>query len=134
MRYLLDTDTCIYWLKGNEDIEEKALKVGLSKIFISFVTLSELYYGAYKSKKVEQNLANIGILKNKLSLMDSNESRCEIFGKLKSTLEKDGKIIDDADLLIAACASDDSATLVTNNERHSKRIKGLKLENWVLKP
>ncbi len=67
MNYLLDTDTCIYWLKGNEDIEEKALKVGLSKISISFVTLSELYYGAYKFRRVEQNLANIGILKSKRS-------------------------------------------------------------------
>ncbi len=134
MNYLLDTDTCIYWLKGNEDIEERALKVGLSKIFISFVTLSELYYGAYKSKRVEQNLANIGILKNKLSLMNSNESISDIFGKIKATLEKDGKIIDDADLFIAACALNDNATLVTNNEKHFKKIKGLKVENWVLKP
>lgn len=134
MNYLLDTDTCIYWLKGNEDIEKKALKVGLSKIFISFVTLSELYYGAYKSKQVEHNFANTNILKKKLRLMDSNESICGIFGKLKAVLEKDGKIIDDADLFIAACALDYKATLVTNNERHFKRIKGLKLENWVLKP
>ena len=133
MNYLLDTDTCIYWLKGNEDIEEKALKVGLSKISISFVTLSELYYGAYKSRRVEQNLANIGILKSKLSLMDSNASICDVFGKLKAMLEKDGKIIDDADLFIAACALDINATLVTNNEKHFKRIKGLKVQNWALK-
>lgn len=133
MNYLLDTDTCIYWLKGNEDIEEKALKVGLSKISISFVTLSELYYGAYKSRRVEQNLANIGILKSKLSLMDSNASICNAFGKLKALLEKDGKIIDDADLFIAACALDINAILVTNNEKHFKRIKGLKVQNWILK-
>ncbi len=133
MNYLLDTDTCIYWLKGNEDIEERALKVGLPEIFISFITLSELYYGAYKSKKVEQNLANIGILKSKLSLMDSNASICDVFGKLKAMLEKDGKIIDDADLFIAACALDTNATLVTNNEKHFERIKGLKVQNWVSK-
>jgi len=133
VNYLLDTDTCIYWLKGNEDIEERALKVGLPEIFISFITLSELYYGAYKSKKVEQNLANIGILKSKLSLMDSNASICDVFGKLKAMLEKDGKIIDDADLFIAACALDTNATLVTNNEKHFERIKGLKVQNWVSK-
>lgn len=133
MNYLLDTNTCIYWLKGNEDIEEKAWKVGLSKISISFVTLSELYYGAYKSRRVEQNLANIGILKSKLSLMDSNASICDVFGKLKAMLEKDGEIIDDADLFIAACAVDINATLVTNNEKHFKRIKELKVQNWILK-
>ena len=131
MNYLLDTDTCIYWLKGDENIENKVLKAGLSKIFISFVTLSELYYGAYKSGKVEQNLDNIGILKNKLNLLDSNASICDVFGKLKAMLEKDGKIIDDADLFIAACALNDKTTLVTNNEKHFKRIKGLKVENWV---
>ena len=109
------------------------MKVGLSKISISFVTLSELYYGAYKSRRVEQNLANIGILKSKLSLMDSNASICDVFGKLKAMLEKDGKIIDDADLFIAACALDINATLVTNNEKHFKRIKGLKVQNWALK-
>ncbi len=86
MNYLLDTDTCIYWLKGNENIENKVLKAGISKIFISFVTLSELYYGTYKSMKVEQNLKNIGILKNKLNLMDSNSSICDVFGKLKAML------------------------------------------------
>ena len=133
MNYLLDTDTCIYWLKGNEDIEEKVLKIGIPKIYISFVTLSELYYGAYKSRRVEQNLANIGILKSKLHLMDSNVSVCDFFGRLKAMLEKNGEIIDDADLLIAACALDINATLVTNNEKHFKRIKELKVQNWILK-
>ncbi|MBI4746152.1 MAG: hypothetical protein HY786_06360 [Deltaproteobacteria bacterium] len=47
-------------------------------------------------------------------------------------LEKDGKIIDDADLFIAACALDDNVTLVTNNEKHFKRVEGLKIENWLL--
>lgn len=88
MKYLLDTDTCIYWLKGNEDIEKKALKVGLARIFISFITLSELYYGAYKSRKVEQNLANISALKDKLNIVESNVSKCEVFGNLKAILEK----------------------------------------------
>ena len=48
-------------------------------------------------------------------------------------LEKDGEIIDDADLFIAACAVDINATLVTNNEKHFKRIKELKVQNWILK-
>ena len=54
-----------------------------------------------------------------------------MFGKLKADLEKDGKIIDDADLFIAACALANDAVLVTNNEKHFKRIKGLKLANWL---
>jgi predicted nucleic acid-binding protein len=121
----------VYWLKGNENIEQRALAVGLDEIAISFITLSELYYGAYKSQRVKENLAAVRIIWNKLGFIDSNEDICEAFGKLKAELEKEGKIIDDADLFIAACALIDNLTLVTNNERHFKRIKGLKIENWL---
>ncbi|HKZ57567.1 MAG TPA: PIN domain-containing protein [Thermodesulfovibrionales bacterium] len=49
MNYLLDTDICVYWLKGSEKIEQRVLDVGLDDVAISFITMSELYYGAYKS-------------------------------------------------------------------------------------
>ncbi len=98
---------------------------------ISFVNLSELFYGAYKSKKQNENLSAIQILVEKLGFIDSNEEVCERFGKLKAQLESDGNILDDADLFIAACALVNQLTLITNNERHFSRIKGLKLENWV---
>jgi len=49
MTYLLDTNICVYWIKGNIDIEKKALDIGLDNIYTSFLTLSELYYGAHKS-------------------------------------------------------------------------------------
>jgi tRNA(fMet)-specific endonuclease VapC len=70
MSYLLDTDTCIFWLKGNKKIEKKALKVGLDRLYISFVTLSELYYGAYKSQKIKENLSGIKALESKLRRID----------------------------------------------------------------
>jgi predicted nucleic acid-binding protein len=131
MKFLLDTNICVYWLKGDKNIEQKALAVGIHTIAISFINLSELYYGAYKSQKVKKNLAAIKILKNKLELIEYNEEICETFGELKASLEKNGKIIDDADLFIAACAIVNDIILVTNNEKHFKRLKGLKLENWI---
>ncbi len=130
MSYLLDTDTCIFWLKGNKRIEKKALKVGLDRLFISFVTLSELYYGAYKSQKIKENLAGIKTLEGKLRRIDSDQGTCETFGKLKATLVSQGKVINDTDLFIAAGALGNDVVLVTNNEKHFKRIKGLKVENW----
>ncbi len=131
MSYLLDTDTCIFWLKGNRKIEKKALTVGLDRLYISFVTLSELYYGAYKSQKLKGNLAGIKTLEGKLRRIDSDQGTCETFGKLKAVLVSQGKIINDADLFIAAGALENSIVLVTNNEKHFRRIKGLKIENWV---
>ena len=53
MSYLINTDICVYWLKGNENIKRKALAVRLDNIYISFIALSELYYGAYKSQRIE---------------------------------------------------------------------------------
>lgn len=131
MSYLLDTDICVYWLKGNENIEAKALDVGLDSLAISFVTLSELYFGAYKSQKVKQNILNVEKLKNKLNVVESSNMVSKTFGKIKGSLVKEGKVIDDADIFIAACALVEGTILVTNNEKHFKRIKGLKLENWL---
>jgi len=131
MSYLLDTNICIYWLKGNQVIEQQAIKNGLENLFISFITLSELYYGAFRSKRVLENLASIYFLKNKLKVIESNEKICETFGKIKANLVNSGKIIDDADIFIASCALNINATLVTNNEKHFVEIEDLKIVNWI---
>ena len=131
MNFLLDTNICVYWLKGDKNIEGKAISVGIDNMWISFVNLSELFYGAYKSEKQNENLSAIQTMMEKVVIIDSSEEICERFGKLKAQLEREGNIIDDADLFIAACALVNEVTLVTNNEKHFSRIKGLKLENWV---
>ena len=131
MNYLLDTDICVYWLIGSKKIEQRVLAVGLDDIAISFITMSELYYGAYKSQRSKENLAAVRKLSKKLGIFESSDAISETFGKLKAALEREGNVIDDADLFIAASAIANDSTLVTNNERHFKRIKGLKLENWI---
>lgn len=131
MKYLLDTNICVYWLKGNEHIEQKILSVGLDNVALSFLNVSELYYGAYKSQRVDANLTLIRQLTDQLNVIESDEAISEMFGEMKATLEKAGTIIDDADLFIAACAKVHGLTLVTNNVKHFRRIKGLRLENWV---
>ena len=130
MKYILDTNICIYWLKGNSQIETRAMFAGFNTISISFITLSELYYGAYKSQRVNENLGVIKTLEQKLTVIESDALICAAFGKIKSSLENQGKTIDDADIFIAACAVATETTLVTNNEKHFKRIKKLSIENW----
>ncbi len=131
MKYILDTDICIYWLKGNEHIEHKILSGGIDNIFGSFITVSEQYYGAYKSERVDENLTMMRKLTDRINVIESDDAISEAFGKLKASLENDGLIIDDADMLIAACALVHRLTMVTNNTKHFKRIKGLKLDNWM---
>jgi tRNA(fMet)-specific endonuclease VapC len=130
MNYVFDTDIIIYWLKGNKQIENRVLEEGIEKISISFVTLSELFYGAYKSQRKKENIANVKMLIQKIECVETNPDICNIYGKLKAVLEKEGKIIDDADLFIAATALDKNMVLVTNNTKHFNRINGLRLENW----
>ena len=131
MSYLLDTNIIVYWLKGNERIENKALSIGLDNLAISFINLSELYYGAYKSERLNENLAAIQKIMEEIDIIDSSDEVCRLFGELKAQLGKDGNIIDDADLFIAACAIEHELTLVSNNEKHFQRINNLKLENWI---
>lgn len=56
MKYLLDTDICIYWLKGKTTVRAKINQVDWSEIAICVITASELYFGAYNSSKIKQNL------------------------------------------------------------------------------
>ncbi len=130
MNYLLDTNICVYWMKGDRSIEQRALEIGLETISVSFITISELYYGAYKSRRINENMAAVEKLENKLGIIDSNEEICKNFGKLKVELEKEGKIIDDADVFIASCSLTKDLILVTNNEKHFRRFESLKIENW----
>ena len=132
--YLLDTDTVIYTLKGNAAVEENLRLHYSSPMYLSVITLMELYYGAYKSQKVTSNLAKIKILENSMAILSLDREVTEIFGMQKSDLEKNGVPLDDFDLAIASTALAYNLILVTNNVRHFKRIDGLKIENWTEAP
>lgn len=131
MKYLLDTNIIAYWLNGNKKIETKICDIGIDTICISFITLCELYYGAFKSEKKEENIKNIETLLSKVPVIHSNDKIAMKFGELKAKCVKTGKIIDGADLLLASFAIESKLTFVTNNLRHFKEIEGLALENWV---
>ena len=129
-KFILDTDICIYWLKGNRNIEKSIIRNGLENVFITVITECELFYGAFKSVKKEKNVAVVTELKKKIRTLHTREGISYNYGKIKSDLELKGKVLDDADLLIASIALANNATLVTNNTEHFKRIPALKIENW----
>jgi predicted nucleic acid-binding protein len=129
-KIILDTDTCIYWLKGNENIERSIIRHGLGNVFITVITECELFYGAYKSIKKDKNLAVIEELRTRIKTLHTVTGVPSLYGKIKAELESKGQTLDDADLLISSIALLNNATLVTNNIEHFKRINGLKIENW----
>jgi predicted nucleic acid-binding protein len=128
--YLLDTDTIIYSLKGHEAVQKNLSTHIDDPMSLSVISLMELYCGAYKSQKVTSNLSKIRILEKTFEIIPAGTESAEIFGILKTDLEKSGNPLDDFDLIIAACAMTYNLTLVTNNYRRFERIDGLKLANW----
>jgi len=131
-RYLLDTDIIIYWLKNKyPQINNKIEEAGDSRIFISSITVAELYYGAYHSSKPKENYQLINELVTEINVLNFDAEAGEQFGKIKTDLKRTGKIINDSDLFIAASAICRDMILITNNEKHFQRIENLKIQNWT---
>lgn len=128
--YLLDTNIIIYSLKGNQTVQENLQMRRNDSLCISVISLMELYYGAYKSQRVESNLAKVKTIEKTLKVIQAGEEIVELFGMLKAQLEAKGQSVDDFDLVIASTALAHNLILVTNNIRHFQKIEGLKLENW----
>jgi len=132
LKFLLDTDTCVYLLNGNLSLKKKVEEVGVFSLAISNSVLAELYFGAYNSKKAEDNLKRINFFKMNLSILSDSEESALRFGKIKADLRSKGKIIEDFDILIASVAIVNSCILITNNTDHFKRIDDLLIENWLI--
>ncbi|MFQ6758859.1 MAG: type II toxin-antitoxin system VapC family toxin [Deltaproteobacteria bacterium] len=129
--FLLDTDTVIYSLKGQGGVAEN-LRIHVHEpLYLSTITMMELYYGAYKSQNVDANLAKLKTIESAFPLLPPGPETVEAFGKMKATLEVQGLRLADLDLIIAATALARNLTLVSNNQKHFRRIPGLKLVNWA---
>ncbi len=131
MRYLLDTNSCIYLLNGNESLKRKVKEVGVYSLAVTNSVLAELYFGAYNSKKVEENLKRIELFKKNLTILSDSEESAKQFGKIKANLKSKGKIIEDFDILIASIAFINNCVLITNNVEHFNRIDDLQIQNWL---
>lgn len=131
MKYLLDTDSCVYLLNGNEYLKKKVRDIGVYSLAITNSVLAELYFGAYNSKKIEENLKRIELFKNSLTVLSDSEESAKQFGKIKAKLKSKGKIIEDFDILIASIAIVNHCLLVTNNTEHFERIDNLQVQNWL---
>ncbi|MEH2182716.1 type II toxin-antitoxin system VapC family toxin [Nostoc sp.] len=131
MTYLLDTDTCIYWIKDINSVRTKVREIGWEQICICSITVAELYFGAYNSQRVVENLNRAEEFIQNLPVVPLTDPALKKYGELKAELRKIGQTIAEFDLLIASVALADNYTLVTNNTRHYSRISNLQLENWI---
>lgn len=131
MKFLLDTDTCIYYLKGVQPVASRMLVASAGDVAICRITQMELFFGAYHSALVEHNLKRVRMFSRSVVVLDLDEKASETFGRIKSALRRKGVGVSDFDLAIAATALTWHLVMVTNNVRHFEPIPGLKVENWT---
>lgn len=131
MTYLLDTDTCVYWLRGRPSVHARLAAAGPAELAISAITLAELRYGADCSTQPDANHQAIDDFASGLAVLGVDADIARRFGQIKAVLRRQGNLIEDFDLLLAATALAFDLILVSNNTGHFDRVAGLTIENWA---
>ena len=127
---ILDSDVCIEILRGNERVIDRRRTVD-DDVATTWITAAELAYGAGKSRAPERNTTLVTELLATLPVVGLDLRSALEFGRLKARLERAGRRIADADLLIASIALANGASVVTGNRKHYERIDGLRTEDWI---
>jgi len=130
MKYLIDTNILIYWMKSGSDNLQKSLS-NENDIAVSSITVAELIYGAKKSLYVEKNMLAVIKVLSYLNIVDFTKDDAFEYGDIRAHLEKRGTPIGDHDMQIAAQAKRLGLVMVTANVREFSRIENLCVENWA---
>jgi tRNA(fMet)-specific endonuclease VapC len=131
-RYLLDTNICIYIRQRKpEEVLRRFRRLRPGEAALSVITYGELLYGAAKSAQRPASLERLRELAQLLPALPLPETAAETYGNLRAELESRGEMIGNNDLWIAAHALAARLTLVTNNEKEFRRVRGLKVQNWA---
>lgn len=132
MKYMLDTNICIYIIKQHPDkVLKKFMALSVGDVCISAVTLAELMYGVHKSQHQKKNKTALSEFLSPLDIMPFNEEVTDHYGRIRSYLENKGIPIGPLDMMIAAHAQCLGATLVTNNKKEFIRVPDLNIEDWT---
>lgn len=130
MKYLLDTNMCIYAQKKNQGVLDKIREYFQDGLAISTITLAELEYGVQASAAPEKNTIALMKFLSIVDILPFDSSAAEEYGKICADLRKKGTPIGTMDMLIAAHARAENLIVVTHNTREFKRVEGLLLDDW----
>lgn len=132
MKYMLDTNICIYAIKHKtETVIKNFLSHVPEEMCVSAITYAELMHGVEKSMAVEKNRIALSLFLSPLTVLDFHASAAEEYGKIRAELERQGMPIGPMDLLIAGHARSEGLVLVTNNIREFCRVERLMVEDWT---
>lgn len=132
MKYMLDTNICIYTIKHKPDtVIQNFLLHDPEEMCISAVTYAELMHGVEKSRAADKNRIALSLFLSPLTILDFSVRAAEEYGKIRAELERRGTPIGTMDLQIAGHARAERLVLVTNNTKEFLRVEGLAAENWT---
>jgi tRNA(fMet)-specific endonuclease VapC len=131
LRYLIDTNICIYVMRGEVPRIRERFNRLAEQLSISAVTLGELHYGVEKSGRRRENLEALDHFAARLAVLPFDAKAAAHYGDLRAEFERAGTPIGSNDLLIGAHARAEGLTVVTNNMREFRRLPGVKVENWI---
>jgi tRNA(fMet)-specific endonuclease VapC len=129
-KYLIDTNTCIYFIKGKYDLKDKFELAAPENCFISEITLAELKFGVANSEKKEKNQKALDNFLSGMKIVPIYHS-LDLYASEKARLRKAGTPVDDFDILIGVTSITHNLIMVTNNSEHFKRLKGIIIEDWT---
>ena len=130
MKYVLDTNTLIYYFKGIGNIATRLLATPPNDIGIPTIVLYELEVGIAKSVRPRKRKAQLQEFISLVNIIPFSYAEAECAADIRAKLEKKGRLIGPYDILIAASAMANNNILVTHNQREFQRIRGLKVEDW----
>jgi len=130
MKYVLDTNTLIYYFKGIGNIATQLLATPPNDIGIPTIVLYELEVGIAKSARPRKRKAQLQEFISLVNIIPFSCAEAKCAEGIRVKLEKKGSLIGPYDVLIAASAMANNNILVTHNQREFQRISGLKLEDW----
>ena len=131
LRYMLDTNICIYVIKNYPATVRGRFNENADAICISAITLGELTYGAEKSARRHENLEAVNHFQARIEVLPFSRRAAAHFGQIRAGLERIGRPSGSYDMLIAAHARSESLAIVTNNVREFERVPGVIVENWL---
>lgn len=132
MRYFLDTNIIIYFLKKKyPEIREHLMGVPSQSIVIPSVVRAEIEYGARKSADYTKTIRLYRKFMDAFHTEGFDECCSEAYGKIREDLEKKGMVIGPNDLMTAATVISKDGVLITHNTKEFSRIEGLRIEDWT---
>jgi tRNA(fMet)-specific endonuclease VapC len=129
---LLDTDLLISFLRDNNEAVKMVSKL-LERHMILYTTsinASELYFGAFLSSKIQENMEAVENLLNTIKIIPFELVHSKIYGEIRADLQKRGEIINEMDIFIATMAIEKDLPIITRNTKHFEKIMKLKVETW----